>query len=312
MRRGSAISILIACVASFAFAGGAGQNVEERISLAQGENLGLQKNEQYVISAAELLQEVGKNPKLVLIDARRNGNYSGGFIPGAVNIFPREDLDRTITLENGAEVPLILREIPEVQSILRNVGISQDSKVVIYASGVNSEASRIFWVLDYLGHTNIALLDGGIEAWRSAGGELSKEVPSPTPGDFVARPNADRIASYEYVKSIQGSDGTILCDALPENSFNNGAIPGSVNLPYTFTFTDGAYLRSAEELEALLLSVGYSPEKELVFYCGAGYTASQNYFIARYLGIEKVRNYDGSRNEWRAIGDVLTPAGRDS
>ena len=302
-------AVLLVLAATVAFAGGA-QEPEPIITLAQGEGLGLTPNTQFVISAEDLIAESASNPKLVIIDARRAGDYNGGFIPGAVNIFPRDTIDTTVKLENGNDVAALIKSPAEITPILRGAGISADSKVVIYSSGVNSEAARIFWALDYYGLEDKALLDGGIEAWKEAGGEISRTRPTPTPGTFTPAPDDSKIATYEYVKSIQGTESTLLCDALSENNFASGAIPGSVNLPYSNTFSDGAYLRSAAELEALLVSAGFQADQEIVFYCGAGYTAAQNYFIARYLGIEKVRNYDGSRRDWSARGDVLTPSGR--
>ena len=290
--------------------GGVAKNSSSPFSLASAP-LDLKVNKGFLLAQADLAALL-KDPKVVLIDARTADEYAKGFLPGAVNIDPRKELDKSIKLANGNEVAALVKDEKEIVGPLQAAGISQESRVVVYDGGTGYLAARIFWVLDYYGHQNVAVLDGGIKGFTDRGGVLSQVVKTPTVGNFVPVAQPAKIADYDYVKKVLGTDATLVCDALAKETFAAGAIPGAVNLPYTATYDVSSNLKSAQDLYDLLTQVGYNPTKERVFYCGAGYAASQNYFIARYLGVPQVRNYDGSKRDWTAHGDKLTPSGAKS
>jgi thiosulfate/3-mercaptopyruvate sulfurtransferase len=128
----------------------------------------------------------------------------------------------------------------------------------------------------------------------------------------VADPDPSKHADFDYVSQHLGSKATAVCDALSAESYAEAAIPGAVNLPATETVAGGAdstLLKSAAELRAMLAELEIGPEQEIVFYCGAGYMAAQDYFVARALGFEHVRLYDGSLRDWRARSGALSPGG---
>lgn len=265
--------------------------------------------ENLLVSVEELQERLGDSRTLVL-DARDYGDYASGSIPGAVSL-PTNDLNRTVVLDDGTEVPRIVQEADEIVYPLQDAGISADSRIVIYDQGGSTLAPRLFWILDYYGHTNLAILDGGFSAWQGSGLEVSTAVPDVPRGDFIPVANPEKHADFDYVTQSLGSDSTMICNALSESSFADAAIPGSTNLPQANLFaTDGVpYLKQAEILETLLEEIGFDRSKEIVFYCGAGYAASVDYFVARLIGLPRVRMYDGSLQDWRARDGELLPGG---
>jgi len=263
---------------------------------------------EFLVSTEDLSARLGKG-NLVILDTRKPEDYSAGHIPGAVSL-PPSKLDQTLKLATGAEVPAMVKSADEVQRDLRAAGVSRGSGVVIYDTGGSSLAARLWWVLDYYGHKNIAILDGGFAAWQREGGPVTSDVAVVQPGDF--RPVADpaKIADYDYVKARIGTESTAVCDALSAKSYKEGAIEKTINLPSSDQFgSESRLLKPAQELSAALLQLNMSPDKEIIFYCGAGYAAAVDYFVARTLGYRNVRLYDGSLADWTARGEILVPSG---
>ncbi len=286
------VSILAAVVATAGFASG---RAEARDPL--------------LVSAEQLSARLD-DPRTLILDARGFDQYRDGFIPTAVSL-PTDSLNQVIVLDDGAEVQRIVQSADEIVYALQDAGINASSRIVIYDQGGSTLAPRLFWILEYYGHTNVAILDGGFAAWSAAGLDTSTEVVDVARGDFVPVAQPHRIADFDYVRSAIGSDSIMLCNALAEASFASAAIPTSTNLPQTNVFaTDGVpLLKQADILETLLDDIGFNRDHEIVFYCGAGYAASVDYFVARLIGLERVRMYDGSLIDWRARGGELTPGG---
>lgn len=256
------------------------------------------------------LEELLDNPRAVLIDARSFDDYSQGFIPGAVNLFT-PSFDRTITLEDGTQVTAMVQAPEEIKFPLQDAGINRNSKIYIYDAGRSSLAPRLFWILDYYGHKNVSIVNGGVAKWVAEGNELSTEVQDVSVGNFVPTAQPEKLADFDYVQTAINGDSILVCDALSASSYSEGAIPNTKSLPQSTTFTEEEvpYFKQAEHLETLLEEIGHDWEQEVVFYCGAGYAAAVDYFIARYIGLPNVRMYDGSIRDWTARGGELTPGG---
>jgi thiosulfate/3-mercaptopyruvate sulfurtransferase len=265
---------------------------------------------EFIVRAAALRARLDE-PGLVLIDTRRAADYRMGHIPGAVHLAPG-DLERTEVLANGETVANLVMHPEDITPVLQAAGIDEEDRIVIYDDGRHILASRVWWMLDYYGHEHIAVLEGGYAAWKAADGPTSRASPEVTRGSFVARPDPNKHADYDYVQAHLGSEATAVCDALSAQRYAEGAIPGALNLPAMETLGAGGespLLKSAAELRSMLAELDIGPDEEIVFYCGAGYMAAQDYFIARALGVERVRLYDGSLADWRARGGQLEPAG---
>ncbi len=263
-----------------------------------------------LLVSLEQLQSRLDDEHTLVLDARAYGDYVSGSIPGAVSL-PTDGLNRSVQLDNGREVPRIVQEADEIIYALQDAGINHNSRIVIYDQGGATLAPRLFWILEYYGHTNVAILDGGFAAWQAAGLPTSTELTDVARGDFVPVAVPERHADFDYIVSVMGSDSTMICNALSEASFADAAIPGSTNLPQANLFAnDGVpLLRHEEVLEQLLHDIGFDRSQEIVFYCGAGYAAAVDYFVARLIGLERVRMYDGSLQDWRARDGQLLPAG---
>jgi thiosulfate/3-mercaptopyruvate sulfurtransferase len=266
---------------------------------------------EFVVSRAQIQRPGTKDPgrEALLLDARDPAEYAAGHLPGAVNL-PPSSMEWSLAIESGREVDHLLAPPDRIAPLLRACGLRSDIPVVCYDQGGSYLAARLFWILDFLGHPGPAVLDGGIAAWKEDGGPLVSEVLPVPAGDFVPDPDYGKVADFGYVLSCLGREGVTLCNALPKESFSKAAIPGSLSVPYGETYQPRGLprLRSAEELGELMRRIA-SPDQELVVYCGIGYTASQDYWVARLLGYPRVRMYDGSMEDWKARGGPLTPGG---
>lgn len=264
---------------------------------------------QYVIDA-DSLHKILSYERLVVVDARPQDVYEAGHIPGAVNIPPAR-LEEDRQLRSGAVVHRLLGPIERARQVFQQAGIDEDSKLVLYDAGGAPEAGRLWWVLDYLGHADIRILDGGMQAWSQDINETSTEMPRPRQGGWRPEPLEYRYADFVHLITSIRSGSVTLCNSLPYEDYAEGAIPGSESVPYTETFSEGRYpsLKSPKELMELFRERNIRPEKEVVFYCDEGYSAAHDYFAARMAGFERVRVYDGSTEDWTGRGGDLLPYG---
>jgi thiosulfate/3-mercaptopyruvate sulfurtransferase len=263
---------------------------------------------EFVISPGEL-SALPAGEEMLLLDARDPEDYAEGHLPGAVNL-PPSSMEWSLEIEPGLQVDHLLAPPDRIAPLLRACGVRNERPAILYDQGGSYLAARLFWILDFLGHPSPAVLDGGTAAWLLSGGTLVSEAVAPPAGDFVPRPDYDKYADFGYVIECLGRTDVSLCNALPKESFSKEAIPGSTSLPFQDTFeTRKPYrLRSPGELEELLRRTA-SPAEEIIVYCGIGYTASQDYWVARLLGYPRVRMYDGSLTDWKVRGGPVTPGG---
>jgi len=268
-------------------------------------------NRRYLISAVDLQQKLAEQTTF-LIDTREPEDYGKGHLPGAVNL-PPSSMEWSVAVSADTEIHHLLVPVERITPLLCFVGVRQDSRIVLYDEGAGYRAARVFWILDYFGHPDISILDGGLSAWQSIRGPLVTQTADPGRGDFVPEPDAGKIADFHRVRSGKIGGGTVFVNTLPKASFKREAIPGSVNIPYTEIYQSQKphRLRAPEELQDLLKHASVSPAQEVIFYCGIGYTASLLYLAARVLGYPRVRLYDGSLAEWKARGGALEPGSID-
>jgi thiosulfate/3-mercaptopyruvate sulfurtransferase len=259
-----------------------------------------------LIPATDLKTSVDSR-NLTVLDARPRESYDQDHIPGSVHLHPGR-MEETVTLRSGATVPHMLVSPDRAGTVLRAAGVSARDTIVVYDEGAEYSAARLWWVLTYLGHPNTLVLDGGLAAWRSAGGAVDREAVAPSPGDFVPEPDDSLIADFHDVLLGIGRQDVSLVNTLDEESFEAGAIPGSVNLPYQSTF-DAATKRLLSETALFDRFDELDVEGTLILYCGIGYTASQGVLASRVAGFRRVKLYDGSLKDWSARGGALTPRG---
>ncbi len=261
-----------------------------------------------IVDSTELFRDLSSNDLLV-VDARDESAYEAGHIVGAVNLDP-QTLERSEQLGDGRVVEHLVEEPPDVSEKLRDAGIAEDSRVVIYDDGGGYIAERLYWVLDYLGHKNHVVLDGGFQAWREEIGIVTRKPTEVQVGDFVPRPDRSAIAEFSDVLLASADPAKALCHVSAGGKGARGTIPGSSVVTVEETFSDGVRTRGPEELQELLRQRGLWSANEVIFYCGCGYAACRLYMAARLAGLERVRVYDGSLQDWSVRGGELVAGER--
>lgn len=249
------------------------------------------------------------DPALRVIDCAPPEKYARAHILGATGLPVHPWLkDR----EQGVHVMG-----PDAFAVLMTqLGVSDGTTVVTYDDYNTSSATRLWWVLNYYGHTQVKVLNGGWQRWVDEGRPVTYHPTMPTPGRFTARPNAALICDLDHVLANYQAQGTQVLDVLYaaryrglENPFANkrvGHIPGALNLPIERFFTDAAprVFKPAAELRALLAEAGLSPEKDTIIHCQAGIRMTVGAFVFALLGWERVRSYDASMAEWANRDDT--------
>lgn len=245
-----------------------------------------------------------QDSQLVVIDARPPESYAEDHITGAVN-FPD-----SLTYQQKSSGGTIVEPMA-MQALLRARGIDQDKLIVVYDAGQLLDAARVFWVLEVYGLNQVRLLSPGYAAWVKRQFAVTKEVPTPTPSQYIPTINHKRIASKFTTQLATVNPEQSVIDARDADSYQGkkssaarfGHIPSAVNFPATHNFgsADGMVsLRGIEELQAQYSTLPKG--KKIILYCEIGRASAANYLVLRELGYD-VANYDGSWREW---GNDLT------
>ncbi len=233
------------------------------------------------------------DPALVIVQVGDPDNYKQAHIPGA------RSLPGNKFTAPGTELP----PDDQLKTTLEGIGISDDSRVVIYSPDWGPIASRLFFTLDYLGFHNAALLDGGIEKWQEEKRPTSTDEPVVTRGTLTIHPHPELVAKLGEVKELTSAPQAkaVILDARPLRRYRNGHLPGAVPFFWEKNLVDAdamaQVLKSPAELRKMYAAAGVTPGKKIVSYCEVGWQATYAYFIAQYLGYNAAM-YDGSWSEW--------------
>ncbi len=264
----------------------------------------------HIVSPQWLADHLDSN--LIIIDCRFSlpepdlgqQQYDAGHIPGAYYLDLNRHLSRPVQ-EHGGRHPL--PQWPKFVDNLNLMGIQSrpQTPVVIYDASRFAFAARLWWMLKYLGHQNIALLDGGIDAWMLAGLPLSSETPRPQVGRFVPEPQADWIVDIDYVRQHKDNIGTMVIDSRSADRFRGerepidpiaGSIPGAVNYFWQDISTPNGQLKPADTLAHHWRAVDAADE--VIVYCGSGVTACVNLFAISLVGKPMPKLYPGGWSDW--------------
>jgi len=240
-----------------------------------------------------------KDPNVVLLHLADNmSDYKRGHIPGARYLSMKK-----ITTDNGP-ISTELPSVDQLQKTFSELGVGDNTRVVIYATNWFPDAARAYFTLDFLGHGDkAALLDGGIEQWLAEDRPVSGETPVFSPATFTPHVHENFRALLDQVKNDvdakPGEEPEQLIDARPARRYSAGHLGGASNVYWqdTLVSEENPVFLSPEKLHAIYSSRGIVPEKKIVTYCEVGLQASHGYFLAKYLGYDAAM-YDGSFHEW--------------
>ena len=277
-----------------------------------------------LISAEDLLN-ISENQHTRILDCRfRLGDtnagrkmFAEGHIPGAQYIHLDDDLSGPIISGQTGRHPL--PSIAQATDLWSRLGIDETVQVVVYDDVGGAIAARAWWMLRWLGHENVAVLNGGLAAWISLGGTLQQEIMTVSFREFKANEQKGWIVNVEELEQLrQNTQWAIVDSRTPERYRGEkepidpiaGHIPDALNAPHPNTIgTDGVF-KSVEELAELYKDYGLPNDSEkTVFYCGSGVTACRNILAYSVAGHGIARLYAGSWSEWiidpeRPIGTI--------
>ena len=246
-------------------------------------------------------------------DAGR-GAYAAGHIPGAIYVDLERDLSAPVAPHTGRHP---LPSPAEFAATLARIGIGNDTPVVCYDAASGAFAARLWWMLRWVGHDAVTVLDGGFAAWVAEGRPVSVEAVSRQPATFAARPRQEMVldtpgtvhalARGETLVDLRGAER--FAGAVEPIDAVAGHVPGALNLPYLENLGAGSRFRAAGELAELWRSrTGAAPGRAPICMCGSGVTACHGLLALEAAGITGGRLYAGSWSEW--IRDPSRPVAR--
>ncbi len=232
-------------------------------------------------------------------------------MPGASFADLLEDLSGPITAGKTGRHPL-----PDVESFatkLRAWGIGAASQVVVYDDAAGAFASRLWWMLRWLGHDAVAVLDGGFSAWVAEGGPVTDGVTQLALGDFTPQPRRDLLTTASELAAPQSIARKLFDARAPERYRGDvepidpvaGHIPGADNLPFADNLRDGRFRPAGELRERFATALDGTAPEQAVVYCGSGVTACHDVLAFAHAGLPLPRLYAGSWSEW--ITDPARP-----
>jgi thiosulfate/3-mercaptopyruvate sulfurtransferase len=281
---------------------------------------------QNIVSTEWLASEMErKNKELIIVDTRFNlGNpkegykqYLAGHLPGAIYVDLEKHLSAQIA-KHGGRHPL-----PDVEILakkLGELGISSDSKVVIYDDQGGMIASRLWWLLNYIGVSNLAVLDGGWKKWTSENKLITTVIPQLSPKTLLPLLNNDwKWVDHLEVKKKLDHPDTILIDSRENARFFGefepidsvaGHIPSAKNYFWKDVLNEEGRWKEREELITHFSEVPLS--KEVIVYCGSGVSACPNILALKEAGYSNVKLYAGSWSDWISYPTNPVAVGKES
>jgi len=237
-------------------------------------------------------------------------SYEQEHIPGAVYLDLELDLSASVGAHGGRH------PLPDPQMLaarLAKLGIGNDSRVVAYDDESGMNAARLWWLLRYLGHEQVFILEGGFSQWKAGKYPVTDHQPVRVPSTFTANVQTQMLVDVEEVRRVSektadagaNAANTILIDSRANDRYHGrnetldpvgGHIPGALNYFWKNTQNADGSFKSAEELAEHF--AGLNKDREIIVYCGSGVTACPNVLALEKAGFKNVRLYAGSWSDW--------------
>lgn len=276
-------------------------------------------------STGELMSRLQEYPAPALLDVRWRllgppgwQDYERGHLPGAVFV----DLDTELAAAPGPAGRHPLPDPADLQRALRRAGVDGDRPVVVYDDDNGSVAARAWWLLRWLGHDQVTVLDGGYAAWVAEGRPLTTEVPQEAAGNFVARPGQMPVADADSAALI-ANEGVLLDARAPERYRGEkepvdpraGHVPGAINAPIAEHVDHAGKWCSGVELARRFASLGVDAERPIGAYCGSGVMACSVVLALEHAGMSTPEQpamlYAGSWSQWSSDPDRPAATGAE-
>lgn len=274
-------------------------------------------NHPLLIDTDTLQNRLGQ-PGLVVLDVRGRSAYEfGGHIPGAVHTTWHEYSD-----PNAVPKGLLNPDLGAIEQTLRRLGINQESDVVIYSNPFDNwgDEGRMFWMLEYLGHRNLRILDGGWVKWTAEKRPFEHGLAPPAAGNFKAQPVKALAIVKEELKLIvrMPHEQTAIVDARSLEEYlgkevsgipRPGHIPSAIHMAWNGFLNKDATIKDLDVIRAMLEDKGIRSDQEVICYCTGGVRSAWLYVILKLVGYPAIRNYPGSWWEWSR--DFACPVEKD-
>ena len=270
-----------------------------------------------LISAEELQQQIAENQKLIILDGRcdlmndeyGDTAYATSRIPNALRVDLGIDLCADITQETGRHP---LKPRADLEALMQDLGINDDSHIVIYDDNGGMFAIHLWWVLHWLGHENVQVLEGGLKAWQKVGYELETTAPqvNQTQGNFIAKTSKfGTVTANDILEDIiSGKAQLCVVDARGEARYSGevepldpvaGHIPNAINRPFELNLKEDGTFKDPETLKIEWMEFLDSQSGKMIIHqCGSGVSACHNIFAMYYAGLGVAKLYPGSWSEW--------------
>jgi len=262
---------------------------------------------------ANTLSEQLSREDLTLFDCRFDlGNVSWGeteyaraHLPGALYLHLDRDLSSPISAHSGRHP---LPDPGSYAARLAALGVTPESQIVAYDQGNGAYGARLWWLARWIGLRNVAVLDGGIAAWRAAGLPLETAVRTPKPSAFTPTVTPNAWVTSDAVDELRQRPGNLLVDARGAERFAGrnetldpvaGHVPGARNRPFLDNLgADGRFLPADVLRQQFTTLLGSANASSVVAMCGSGVTACHNLLALEHAGFSGARLYAGSWSEW--------------
>ena len=253
-----------------------------------------------------------KDPDIRIIDVREKIKYLAGHIPGAVNIWRPDVVDK------DHPIPGMMAPQAQIKELMGRLGISHRNTLIIYSDG--SDGARLWWILAYYGFPiqQMKLLDGSLDGWKAKGYPTEMIPPQITPAKFnlngKSKPSESLLCALPEVKEALKNPKKVVLDVRAKTEYEGeetltgavrpGRIPGVAWTDWRNALVKEGpykgYWKSGEEIKRLFSDIGVTPDKEIYIYCQSGVRSAHSLVSLYLIGfpLEKLRNYDGSWIEW--------------
>ncbi|MBI3403124.1 MAG: sulfurtransferase [Acidobacteria bacterium] len=244
-----------------------------------------------------------------IVDMRQSG-FAAGHVPGAVWLSP-------VAIRDGQAPPTFLPTQAVFEAMMAKLGISNSTRVVVYDERGGIYAARLWWILNYFGHSNVALMNGGWTKWSAEHRPTTQITSETTPvpaGRFTATPQPKWIATASDVVAAIEKPGIRIVDARTQNEIDGKDLRGIKRGGFIKSSTpvywedlldpQAKTFKPADEIRKIYEDRGIVPSQEVIAYCQVGMRASVDLFALHLIGYDKLRNYYGAWEEWGNRDDL--------